>query len=195
MFIKTLPVYTGLTTAEGEANAAGINRLRLIPAELLTVALPDPNSEFDLPDLYIDSRSIFLNDATDFVDIDVIPEYASYSEDLVEDANGEVYQCSIQLAIPKDRPDVTAWIHRNRQKRWVALIRDRNGFIRLVGTDQQPLQLSVKGGLGAKNGRNGRTLALSTNAIMPSLYVDSIESVDLFATTEFDFSFSHEFNT
>ncbi|WP_307143061.1 hypothetical protein [Siphonobacter sp. SORGH_AS_1065] len=127
--------------------------------------------------------------------MELIPDYASYSEDVGSNDNGGLYNCSIQIVIPKDRPDVTAWIHRNREKRWVALIRDRNGFVRMVGTDEQPLTLDVKNTLGNKTGRNGRTMAFSASTLMPALYLDSIESQDLFGVYEFDFSFSYDFNT
>lgn len=186
---------TGLTVAEGESNAAGISRLRLIPSDLLTVDLPDPIHQFGLADLFIDSRSIYLNDDADFVDMELIPDYASYSEDPASNDNGALYNCNIQIVIPKDRRDVTAWIHRNREKRWIALIQDRNGNCRMVGTIDQPLSLSVKNTLGNKTGRNSRSLALNATSIMPALYLDSVESKDLFGTYEFDFSFSYDFNT
>ncbi|RAJ92229.1 hypothetical protein LX87_05197 [Larkinella arboricola] len=197
MYLRILDTPSGgLEAAEGEMNAGGITRLRLMPASRLMIELPDliPTCP-GLPDPYIDGRSIFQLEEGDFVDIDVIPKYASYSENLQTNPNGEYYQTQLQLVLPKDRPAVTAWIHRKRGIRWIALFRDRNGFNRLAGTQSHPLRMEVQGGTGTGDGQNARTLTFSANTPFPALYVESLESQDLFANTEFDFAFSFDFNT
>lgn len=198
MYIKKLYLPGGVSVPDGEPNAGGIYRLRLIPSAQLSIILPDRYSRFPgLPDMFIDSRAIFLNDDVDFVDVDVLPDYATYFENQLEEANGDYYDIGLQLTIPKDRPEVTAWIHRNRQMKWVALFQDRNGCIRLAGTQDQPLRMTVSSSLGQAGARanNAKVLSLSARTIWPAIYLQSIDSAEIFATTEFDISFSFDFNT
>lgn len=197
MYLRILDTPAGgLESAEGEMNAGGISRLRLIPANRLRILLPDLVPIYQgLPDLFIDQRSILQVEQADFVNIDVMPKYASYSESLALDPNGEYYQSKIQLMIPKDRPVISAWIHRKRGIRWIALFRDRNGFNRLAGTDTNPLKMEVTGGTGTGEGQNARTLTFSANTPYPPLYLEGLESEDLFQWAEFDLSFNFDFNT
>ena len=182
----------GLTIAEGETNAGGITRLWLVPAHQVRMKGSDfiPRSEISgFEDLKIDRRSFRLLGGASFVEIEVIPEYTSFSEKVVPAASGEAYQVSLGITIPKDRQTVTAWLHRYRAFGFVALFTDRNGQHRLAGTDRQPLYIDAGGSIGKS--RNSKSVSLQGTTPTPAYYVAD----PAILTTKGDFSsdFSSDF--
>ncbi|WP_138993947.1 hypothetical protein [Larkinella sp. C7] len=183
-----------------QPNAGGIARLRLVPADHLTLVRPE---RFPRPGLHgyadytLSDQHFVFHPGASLVDVDVMPDYASFTEESQAEANGGFYVPTIQVVIPKVRPDVTIWLQRYRLVKWVALIRDRNGLCRCVGTPEQPLSMAVSQATG--NGQNGRSqtaLTFSTSVEQPAYYVTGIENEDLFAAMpDFDESFSFDFNS
>ncbi|RCR69432.1 hypothetical protein [Larkinella punicea] len=189
----------GLESAEGQMNAGGIRRLRLIQADQLKIIRPD---RFPLPGLagypdytLSDQHLIFAAGAS-LTDIEIMPAYADFKEDADSDSHGTFYKPSIQLTLPKIRPAVAIWIQRNLAVRWIAFIADRNGFFRCLGTPEQPLRMAISQGTGSGSGRNQTALTFSGNVQQPAYFLEGVENEDLFnLLADFDESFSFDFNS
>ncbi|GAB3892324.1 hypothetical protein GCM10028803_05030 [Larkinella knui] len=189
----------GLESAEGQLNAGGIRRLRLIQADQLQIIRPD---RFPLPglagypDYTLSDQHLIFGAGASLTEIEIIPAYADFKEDADSDSHGTFYKPAIQLLLPKIRPAVSIWIHRNQEVRWIAFIADRNGFFRCVGTPEQPLRLEISQGTGAGSGRNQTTLTISGRVQQPAYYLEGIEDADLInPLADFDESFSFDFNS
>ncbi|WP_460635931.1 hypothetical protein [Larkinella harenae] len=190
----------GLGAAEGETNAGGIQRLRIMPANQLRILRPE---RFALPGrsgypaFTLSSQHLFFQPDYTLTDVEIMPGSGEFAEPDNSSSQGVLYAPSIQLTIPKVRPDARIWLHQNRNVRWIAFLADRNGFFRCVGTPDQPLALSVNAGTGSGVlGRNQTVLTFSGNVQQPAYYLQGIDDeclIDL--SPDFDESFSFEFNS
>ncbi|RAJ94221.1 hypothetical protein LX87_04106 [Larkinella arboricola] len=192
--LKSIPA---VTVPEQETNAAGIVRLRLVPADQLRFIKPErfprPGHR-GYPEFTLSEQHLLFADGASLVDVDVMPDYAFFSEDTETDANGRYFRPTIQLTIPKIRPETTIWLQRYEHVKWVAFLQDRNGFCRCVGTPDQPLIIGFGQATGGKNGRNQTTLTFSTSVEQPAYYMLGIEDSYLIdSTADFNSAFGFEF--
>ncbi|MGA0558303.1 hypothetical protein ACO2Q8_16710 [Larkinella sp. VNQ87] len=188
-----------LESVFGEGNAGGLRRLRLVPSHQLQFIHPErfpPPGQRGYDDIILSDQHLIFAPGYMITDVDVLPELAEFSEPAETSSQGVFFNPSIQIVLPKIRPDVTIWIHRNREVRWIAFIGDRNGFFRCVGTPTQPLRLAIQAQTGTHTGRNQTVLSFAGSVSQPAYYMDGIENEDLInPLADFDESFSFDFNS
>ena len=116
------------------------------------------------------TEPVTLLDAGNYADIWFLPDSAGFDEPEGDDAQGDVYKPSLQLAIAHDAPDVQEAIRQLRAVRYfVAAYADGNGLTKLVGTPEHPLRLAAGLETGKKPGdRNGYPLSFTGLAPRPA---------------------------
>ena len=179
-------------------NAGGIRQLRIIPAQFVTLTKPE---RFPLPTLagYMDnmvsSQHLAFAPGASLIDIDVKPEYCSFTDTMDPDANGDLFRPTIQIIIPKIRPDVVAWVQNYRAVRWLAFLEDRNGYCRLAGTPEQPLTIAAMFGQAMGKGSNQTVLTFTGAVEQPAFFLTGIADADLINAGPFDTVFGFGFDS
>ncbi|QHV97963.1 hypothetical protein [Spirosoma endbachense] len=187
----------GLAFPEGESNAGGVRRLRLIPASQLKLIHPE---RFPFPELggYADhtvsSQHLIFSAGASLSEIQVLSSLCSFSDDMETQPNGEVFKHLIQIIVPKVRLDVVAWVQKYKAVAWVAFLQDRNGFNRMAGTPDQPLRIAVTFGQPLGNGNNQTVLTFASSVEHPAYFISGIEDTDLLVSSPFDGAFGFAFD-
>ncbi|MVM39453.1 hypothetical protein GO730_20815 [Spirosoma sp. HMF3257] len=179
-------------------NAGGIRQLRLIPAQFVALLKPE---RFPLPTLagypdnMVSSQHLTFAPGASLMDVDVRPEYCSFTDIMDTDANGELFRPTIQLIIPKIRPDVVAWVQTYRAIRWLAFLEDRNGYFRMAGTPEQPLSVAATFGQPMGKGSNQTILTFTGAVEQPAYFVTGITDAVLLYVGAFTDAFGFGFDT
>jgi hypothetical protein len=200
MVYEKLNLIPDVTFPDQQPNASGIMRLRLVPSNRLQFIKPERWPRTGLTgydDFTLSSQHLYFTEDATITNVDLLPLYAGFSEDSESNSQGVFYRPSIQITVPKIRPEVTVWMQRYQQVKWIAFIQDRNGYCRCVGTPDQPLMLAMGQTTGGGiNGRNQTTLTFSASVEQPAYYMTGIDDADLInGSADFDDSFGFDFNS
>ncbi|SFD47423.1 hypothetical protein [Spirosoma endophyticum] len=186
-----------LVFPQESTNVGGLRTLRICPARHVSLIAPE---RFALPqhlgysDFTVSSQHLIFSAGAILTNVDVIPDYCSFSDDMETSGHGELFKPTIQLILPKVRPDVVVWVQKYRAVRWLAFLEDRNGYCRLAGTPEQPLELGVKSGQELGKGRNQTVLTFSGLAQQPAYFLTGITDADLMYEGPFDPAFGFAFD-
>ncbi|TAF48659.1 MAG: hypothetical protein EAZ63_03660 [Runella slithyformis] len=197
MFKSSLDDFAGVGVLMQQPNAAGVAALRLLPVErVLHFGEPAgwrlPNFGV-LPVPVLKSGDLVLAGLP--VDIEIEPDYTLMNEDMGEDAQGERYRVGVSFTIPKDRPELAMWVATHAGMRWIALLRDRNGYFRVCGTKEQPLRLTWSATPGSgRAGRSNRNFSLSADSWTPVYFAENISNDWLLGTGPYSHEHEATFN-
>ncbi|OIN61190.1 hypothetical protein [Arsenicibacter rosenii] len=145
---------------DGEHNAGGIRRLKLIPTTDI-ISLFDPELHPDvLPYPFIAITNLELADNATILDLTFQRDTAVYSWVVDETPNGEIYTVSVTLEIPRLQQTLLGWFSLNRARRWVVLAEDLNGTCYLIGDPDNGAMLTGSATTGVRAGRNVQRLEL-----------------------------------
>lgn len=114
-----------------------------------------------------------------------------FSESLQRNADGEVYSQQINIPIPSLANELTEWVYKNANRRFVCLFRDTSGNCYLSGSRSNGLTL----GWGrAVQQTSAQQMQLSGINWHPVLWLNSVDPELLFPKKEFDYSFDLSFS-
>lgn len=187
-----------LVTPLGQTNAGGLVRLRVVPAHLVRLIQPEA---FPQPGrtgyaLYtVSSQHLTFLPGASLSDIGVVPAYASFLDGQESGPNGDFFKPTVQIILPKVRPDVVAWVQQYRAVRWLAFLQDRNGFCRLAGTPHQPLALSAESAQPLGLGNNQTVLTFTASVEQPAYFLTGVEDADLLYAGPFSDEFGFMFDS
>lgn len=139
----------------------GVRQLRVWPAS--NVRLPAYTGvRLTMPLIVLDPQN--------YADIWFLPDSAGFEEPENFTEQGDFYKPSLQLVVSKDDPDLMEAIERLRAVRqFVAVYRDANGQVKLVGTPQHPLRFAAGLETGKRPGeRNGYPLSFTGQTPRPA---------------------------
>lgn len=129
-------------------NLGGLNHLRIIPVENV-VSIPAARQ-------HIIQGEAQLVDPDNYLDIFFASDTGSFKETTVETEHGEYCKQNMKVYIPKDAPDVGYWANTLTGIRCIALYRDNNDYVKLVGSKESPLtflpELDTDDSTAGKNG-------------------------------------------
>lgn len=185
-----------LASPKGEVNVGGIMRLRIVPAALVQLIAPE-----QLPILAgssghtLSSQHLIFNQGASLSDIDIMPNYCSFTDTLDKDPNGDIFRHLLQIIIPKVRLDVVAWVHKYRAVRFLAFFQDRNGLCRMAGTPEQPLQIGVQFEQPLGFGNNQTIMTFMAAVEQPAYFLTGIEDADLIFDSPFSGSFGFSYDS
>lgn len=122
----------GTEAIEGKSNAAGLRKLRLIMTTDVVGIMPNIDSWI------VPKGGILLREKTKVISMKFA--IGTYNETLETNEQGDVWQCTIEIEVPRDAPNRTQSINSLRGKRFIGLTADRNGTYKVLGTLKQPLR-------------------------------------------------------
>ncbi|GAB2954691.1 hypothetical protein GCM10027048_20240 [Hymenobacter coalescens] len=117
------------------------------------------------------TQPVELHDLENYADLFFPEKGAGFDEPQGEDDQGTFFTPKLQLGLPKDDPTVAEALWRLRQAggRFLAVYQDGNGFTKLVGSPEYPMQLLDDFGTGQSGGdRNAHQLTLSGRTPEPA---------------------------
>lgn len=147
-------------------------------------------------DVYPDARlkaenPLWLSGLRVVTEIKLRSKTTGFTETLQLGPNGENYSNQINIPIPSLANEVTEWVYKNANKRFVAFFRDTAGNYYLAGTKSNGLRL----GWGrAVTQMSSQQLQLTGINWHPVLWLDSVDPEKLFPAKEFDYSFDLSFS-
>lgn len=151
-----------------QLNQGGLNELLMILPENIT-AFPSYNPNWDDTGKFqLPNTNITLAADSEIYRIRFSPETGGFTENNRNDNRGYWFESGIKIDIPKDRPEVTFLKYKMRGRRYVALIRDNNGLVKVVGDASKGMQFNFQ--LDTKTGRgdyNGHTMSGKLNTLRP----------------------------
>lgn len=101
---------------------------------------------------------------------------ASYREEEEATEHGMKYAQRIAFSIPRQAPDVAAWLHYADGRDWLALVTDYNRTRRLAGTPTTPLRLTRSASTGAQvSDYNGYEFSLAADTALPAYHYGVLE--------------------
>ncbi len=152
----------GTKAINGKSNASGLRQLRLILVERVRGMKVDK-------DLWcIPLGGIDIASASDVVSIPFVNGMYSEPSEITE--HGEAFRGTIDIEVPRDSKEQTKAINSYRGKKLIALIKDKNGTCKVIGTLKQPLKLV---GIN-KESTNTWQVQFATFTPDPSYYTDGI---------------------
>jgi len=152
----------GTKSINGKSNASGLRQLRLILVDSVR-GIKVNKGLWSIP-----MGGIEVTSANDVVSIPFVN--GMYSEPLETTEHGEAFRGTIDIEVPRDSKDQTIAINSYRGKKLIALIKDKNGTCKVIGTLKQPLKLV---GIN-KESTNTWQVQFSTLTPAPSYYTDGI---------------------
>lgn len=160
--------FFNINPQDGESNIGGIlNRVRLIP--VLAISSFEPAG---LNDIVLSLNAISLWASSSVVDLVVAHGTGNYTQEMQENEHGESYFINLNLELPKERPSVATFLHRSRKYGFIAVVEDKNGYVHVLGTLEQPMfikgNVMTSGSLGQKN---NRVLTLTTTQEHEAYYL------------------------
>lgn len=152
----------GTKSINGKSNAPGLRQLRLILVDRVRGIKVNK-------DLWcIPLGGIEVTSASDVVNIPFVN--GMYSEPSETNEHGEAFRGTIDIEVPRDSTEQTMAINSYRGKKLIALIKDKNGTCKVIGTLKQPLKLV---GIN-KESTNIWQVQFSTLTPAPSYFTDGI---------------------
>jgi len=162
-------IYQNLATIDAgfdKLNRGGLSELYLILPSSISV-LPSYNLYEDATGQFnINATHITLLANSEVFRLRFLPDSAKYSETQKEDDNGILYEQILKLDLPKTRAEVTWLKHKVRRRRYVAIYRDNNGLVRILGTKERGFQFQFKEDISGEN--NFYEVTGKLNALAPA---------------------------
>lgn len=166
--------FFNINPQDGESNIGGIlNRVRLIPVLMISSFEPPA-----LNDIVLGVDAIRLKADSTMVDFVVAHGTGSFSQEMQENEHGESYFINLNVELPKERPSVATFLHRNRKYGYLAVVEDKNGYVHILGCMAQPL--FIKGNVvssGSLGQKNNRVLTLSTTQEHEAYYLGDTDTL------------------
>ncbi len=189
MFRNALNSVPGFESIDQQPNGGGLlSRIRLIPTDWV-----EQLDVSRLQDRQLQPGFLILRDDKLPVDVFFAHDSGSYTEEPADDVHTLSYRQSVSFQIPRDRPELPAWLDQLQDVTFLALIKDRNHYCRLLGTLDQPLRLGGGGfATSGRGGKNGRTFSFQTISQTPSFFVAGIEDTELEPAGTFDSAFFYD---
>lgn len=116
---------------------------------------------------------------------------AGFSETLQQTFNGEAYAQQISVPIPSLANELTEWVYKNANRRFVAVFRDTAGNCYLAGTKSNGLRLTWNRSVQNMSAQQMQLAGINWH---PVLWIDSVDPEVLFPKKEFDYSFDISFS-
>ena len=154
----------GIQKIVGKGNAAGLSRVRLICVSDVLFINANINT------WRIPTGGIVLK-KNNVVELQ-FSTGSSLTEEMVQSQFGDAWQCSIELYIPRDSPTRALAINSWRGKTFIALTKDKNGVMKVVGNRFQALRFI---GCVWDTKMSMYKLVFSGQMKEPSFYTDSID--------------------
>lgn len=73
--------------------------------------------------------------------LSVDKEQTQFSEPHKKTSSGNYFDTKLKAVIPKDRQELLRWANESQDKRFLLVMVDNNGIIKVAGTPDEPLQL------------------------------------------------------
>ena len=169
-------VVLGMITIEASTkstNVPNLKKLRLIAIDdVLEIAEPIGD------DWSIPLSGLVCKTGVTLIDVKFGYRMASFSEDMQTTPNGVNYLQRVEAIIPKDCPQVVTGINFLQNRKFLGLIKDGNGRLRILGTRKQPLRVTVNL---LTIGDNSRALTLQAEVKQQGYFYGSIRDDVLIA--------------
>lgn len=114
-------------------NLGSVVGLWLLKASAV-LSIPQPNTN------YITSE-ILMTDETQKSGISFIPESCGFSETGEDTKNGFLWNKKIALSIARISPEINQWISENIHEGFIAILKDGNQTINIIGDTDFPLRI------------------------------------------------------
>jgi hypothetical protein len=125
--------------------------------------------------LPVDGIKLKSNSA--YTDIELAHGSGQWQQDLQDSNFGTLYRQSLSFSMPMERPELADWFNRYREMRFISIIEDRNLFVRVLGTKDNPLKFSnITTTTSSNNGKNGRTISFVSDSIDEALILDAADN-------------------
>ena len=168
MILEKIGELFSLNDTYGEVNAGGIyGEVRLLPIDWV--------EKLDEPvDGMLQAGGLVLKPNAYWIGVLAVDNGVNYNEKSITTEYGIAYEPTLRLELPKVRPSVVSWVREYAKVGFLAMFKDRNGYNRLVGTVEQPLNVLADMTTGMRAGKNFTALMMNCVMPRPSLFVDSM---------------------
>ena len=113
-----------------------------------------------------------------------------FTEALTSTMHGKAYNPNIDFDLPKVNKDLSAWLHKNRNRKWIALYKDANDCCYISGEPDFGLQLSM--GRKISSATNSTGVSLAGVYLHQSWFLESLD-INLLSQSTFNNDFSEDF--
>ena len=116
-----------MTIAKHTSDFVGeVAKLYLIPSSYFET-YPETDSDFE-----VDFTEFSIKSGKNFENIYFSPQSCNFQESQSIENAGEIFNKDISFRIPKNRSDVSMWMHLNKNRRWTAMVMTADGSWYLV---------------------------------------------------------------
>jgi len=116
---------------------------------------------------------------------------ATFSETMAESADGIAFQTSLAFPMKGTAVELTNWIHKNRRRRYILLMRDTLGNCYMMGSYDNGARVSWNRQV---TSQSLHQLAFNLVNWHPIQFLPSIDLEKIFPHREFDYSFDLSFS-
>lgn len=173
-----------IESTTNSSNVQNLRKLRLIPIDDVLEIVEPIHDDWTVP-----VNGIITKHGTTIIEVKFGYKMASFSEDLQKQNQGVSYIQKVDAIIPRDCPQIVTGVNFLQNRKFLGLIKDGNGRVRILGTKKQPLKVT---GNSLTIGINARTLSLSTEVKQQGYFYGSLEEVFLIGR-QFNTAFSLNF--
>jgi len=173
-----------IESTTNSSNVQNLRKLRLIPIDDVLEIVEPIHDDWTVP-----VNGIITKQGTTIIEVKFGYKMASFSEDLQKQNQGVSYTQKVDVIIPRDCPQIVTGVIFLQNRKFLGLIKDGNGRVRILGTRKQPLKLT---GNSLVIGVNSRTLSLSTEVKQQGYFFGSLEEAFLIGR-QFNTAFSLNF--
>lgn len=172
---------------DGKRNVSGLVSFFFVEARYL---LQDPRPLFGARGLVVDELP--LSSAAQWYQGIVTSYTLNYAENRQQRRTGEYYQQQIDGVIARQSPELQEVLSAMRRRRYVVITRDRNNYLKLIGSRECPLEFSYRSQTGSSpRERNQVSFRFQGDTRNSSLfvhgnlydYIAQVEQPDLGDTT------------
>lgn len=152
---------------DGRRNVAGLVSFFFVEANQL---LADPRPKAGAVSLIVDELPV--SPTAQWYQGIVTPFTLSYAENRQQTRQGEYYRQQLDGVIARQSPELQEVLSSLHRRRFVLVSRDRNNYLKLIGTKECPLEFSYSSSSGSSpRERNQVSFRFSGDTRTPSFFV------------------------
>lgn len=178
-------------THRQQPNAGQVARLKLLPIDAVLAISPPNTWPILAGPLTVSKYGLAVASGAKLTELVFPPDGCSFSEVSTTDEAGAVWSPTLLATVPKNQPELLAWIDANQTTRWLAIWLDRNGYAHLAGEPGNGLRLEISRSIAATNAVG---FTIKGRSWHPAWFLETFDSATLFADVDFDQSFDYSFN-
>ncbi|OZI08248.1 hypothetical protein BWI93_10295 [Siphonobacter sp. BAB-5385] len=129
-----------------------------------------------LPNYTLKSNAILYKPGTLFHLIRFPSKECTLTEEQDETGDGMLYTPALSAKVPRNTPDLAAWIATHQGKRWLAMWKERSGLMGVAGEIGNGLALSVSRSI---TDQNTTLLSLAGQYTHPYYYIPKMPQIEL----------------